>query len=113
MISHTRNETMPSVQHHDYPDFTAPGRRWKVIGSRRGKLTNEYFLPEEEDNLNAGPPKSSWVWVDELLLTLEGGEPPEILIDAHGRHEYSGYDLHVRKQPVVTAFSRHDHIISA
>lgn len=102
---------MPYMEHHDYPDFDAPDRRWSVIGSRRGILTNEYFRPDEIPRDEVGPRTRSWVWVDELLLTADGGSSPEILVDAHGPHEYSGYDLHVRKQPVLTAFSQHDHLI--
>lgn len=102
---------MPNMEHHDYPDFNAPGRRWSVIGSRRGILTNDYFRPDEVPVGETGPRARSWVWVDELLLTAAGVTPPEILTDAHGPHEYSGYELHVRKQPVLTAFSRHDHLI--
>src|SRR4051794_28241498 len=102
---------MPNMEHHDYPDFNAPDRQWSVIGSRRGIMTNEYFRPDEVPADERGPRARSWVWVDELLLPAEGAAAAEILADAHGPHEYSGYDLHVRKQPVLTAFSRHDHLI--
>lgn|GEM_PF-2225393 len=95
------------MQHHDYPDITKTGRQWSVMGSRAGTLTTEYFHPDKSDGIRS----RSWLWVDELLLTPDGGEPPPILTDAHGPHEYSGYELHVRKQPVLTAFSHHDHLI--
>jgi Mg2+ and Co2+ transporter CorA len=38
--------------------------------------------------------------------------PQEVLLEGiHSPHEYSGYDLHVRKQPVITQFIHHDHLI--
>lgn len=99
------------MHHRDYPDLTIKGRTWNVFGSRHGEATVEFFRPDETHARGNGPRRRSWVWVDELLDPLPGGEAPDILTDAHSPHEYSGYELHVRKQPVITTFATHDHLI--
>lgn len=99
---------MGGPRHHDFPTLEPNGRKWSIVGSRLGVLTNEYFRPDDVPKEERGPRARSWVWIDEMLL---GDGQAEVLTDAHSPHQYSGYELHVRKQPVLTAFSRHDHLI--
>lgn len=90
------------LQHH-YPDVSVP-HRWRFLGSKAGQLTEEFFQPETLNIANAA--KKSWLWIDELVPSSDA-----ILQGAHSPHEYSGYDLNVRKQPVITKFTNHDHLI--
>lgn len=89
-------------QHH-YPDLTAP-HIWRFLGSKAGHLSDDFFQPDVLNANHAG--KKSWLWIDELIPSNEA-----ILQGIHSPHEYSGYDLHVRKQPVITKFTDHDHLI--
>lgn len=86
-----------SIRH--YPDFQQPYPR-HYMGCQDGQLVEDFFsLPEQDYALDA------WLWVDEVV-------PPELLLEGvHSPHDYSGYDLHVRKQPVITQFIHHDHLI--
>ena len=85
---------------HHYPDLTV-AHTWRFLGSKAGQLSEEFFQP---DVLNANhAEKKSWLWIDELVPSAEA-----ILQGVHSPHEYSGYDLHVRKQPVITKFTNHD-----
>ena len=95
--------------HHErhYPDVSLAGRRWSIIGSRFGELTREFFKPDGAAPSESSKRPRSWIWIDELLDDPDAN----ILTDAHSPHEYSGYDLHVRKQPVITTFDTHDHLI--
>ena len=63
-----------------------------------GKPVREFFRPDEYTLDGEG--NRSWLWVDETIP-----DSSTILKDAHSPHEYSGYDLHVRKQPVITKFT--------
>jgi len=90
------------LQHH-YPDLTAT-HTWRFLGSKVGQLSEEFFQPDVLNANHAG--KKSWLWIDELVPSAEA-----ILEGVHSPHEYSGYDLHVRKQPVITKFTNHDHLI--
>jgi Mg2+ and Co2+ transporter CorA len=49
--------------------------------------------------------QDDWLWIDEVVPHAE------LLAGVHSPHEYSGYDLHVRKQPVMAQFVHHDHLI--
>lgn len=100
------------MHHRDYPDMSGTDRTWTVFGSRAGEVTTEFFRPDEVASHDGEPRRRPWVWVDEYVPVREGDDVPKtILVDAHCPHEYSGYDLHVRKQPVITTFATHDHLI--
>ncbi len=88
---------------HHYPDVHA-AHIWRFLGAKAGQLTDEFFQPHLINAVATG--KKSWLWVDELIPQAEN-----ILQGVHSPHEYSGYDLHVRKQPVITKFLDHDHLI--
>ncbi len=90
------------LQHH-YPDLIAT-HTWRFLGSKAGQLSEEFFQPDVLNTQNTG--RKSWLWIDELVPSNEA-----ILQGVHSPHEYSGYDLHVRKQPVITKFTNHDHLI--
>jgi hypothetical protein len=90
----------------DFPNVSGAGRTWKVVGSRFGEMTREFLCRIARSCQRMRNVGRSWIWVDELVH----GDS-DILTDAHSPHEYSGYDLHVRKQPVLTTFATHDHLI--
>lgn len=92
---------------HHYPDLSA-AHTWHFLGCRGGQLTREFFRPDEDNQ--AHPERTSWLWVDELIPAGDSVQAA-ILEGSHSPHEYSGYDLHVRKQPVITKFTDHDHLI--
>lgn len=90
-----------------YPDLSLPNIR-RCIGLRDGQLVREAFHPEEINRNGSG--KRAWLWIDEKIP--DAGPDQSLLLEgAHSPHEYSGYDLHVRKQPVITKFADHDHLI--
>ncbi len=91
----------------DYPDTSLPGRIWNIVGSRFGEPTREFFNPDDLHRPDGSKRERSWLWVDEQI----DDSSANILTDAHSPHEYSGYELHVRKQPVITTFETHDHLI--
>lgn len=85
---------------HRYPDLTLPYER-RYLGLYQGQAKDCFFeLPTPNDTAK------TWLWIDEKVNNNN-----ELLEDFHSPHEYSGYDLHVRKQPVITKFTHHDHII--
>ncbi len=86
-----------------FPDVSLP-HVWRCLGMKDGKPVREFFRPDEYTLDGEG--NRSWLWVDETIP-----DSSTILKDAHSPHEYSGYDLHVRKQPVITKFTNHDHLI--
>ncbi|MBK7300142.1 MAG: hypothetical protein IPI79_07010 [Moraxellaceae bacterium] len=82
-----------------YPNFNQPYTR-HYMGCQSGKLVEQFFeLPLEQFA------KDDWLWIDEIVPQTE------LLSGVHSPHEYSGYDLHVRKQPVMAQFVHHDHLI--
>lgn len=83
-----------------YPD-TNPLFTKHYYGYRLGEFTDQFF--ELPSNYFAN---DEWLWIDEIVNHDE-----ELLQGIHSPHEYSGYDLHVRKQPVITQFTHHDHLI--
>lgn len=85
---------------HHYPDLTLPYER-HYLGLYQGQVKDSFFeLPQ------ANEAAKTWLWIDEIVNNND-----ELLQGIHSPHEYSGYDLHVRKQPVITKFTHHDHII--
>ena len=82
-----------------YPNFNQPYTR-HYMGCQSGKLVEQFSeLPLEQFA------KDDWLWIDEIVPQTE------LLSGVHSPHEYSGYDLHVRKQPVMAQFVHHDHLI--
>jgi hypothetical protein len=82
-----------------YPNFTQAYTR-HYIGCQSGNWWKQFFeLPLEQFA------QDDWLWIDEVVPHAE------LLAGVHSPHEYSGYDLHVRKQPVMAQFVHHDHLI--
>ncbi|HNC03584.1 MAG TPA: hypothetical protein PLY05_09565, partial [Agitococcus sp.] len=74
---------------HHYPDLTLPYER-HYLGLYQGQVKDSFFeLPQ------ANEAAKTWLWIDEIVNNND-----ELLQGIHSPHEYSGYDLHVRKQPV-------------
>ena len=84
---------------HHYPDLSLPYER-HYLGQYQGQTKIVFELPSSNQQ------GKTWLWIDEVVNNND-----ELLQGIHSPHEYSGYDLHVRKQPVITKFTHHDHII--
>ncbi len=92
------------TNNYHYPELNST-HTFSCFGVKEGQLTREFFKP---DQLKSSSAKHNWLWVDELLPTESAAA---ILDGVHSPHEYSGYDLHVRKQPIISKFADHDHVI--